>query len=153
MIGAIVAQIYYQNTYTRTDPTLTNWQGVLAGQIVQNLGIITACIPYLKPLLESLESGMIRSDNLQQRKGGDYPENSESGYSYRMGGSGLGSKLSRKASVGSRGIVDLGPGRSNAMAAGGRGAPKDWDRESQRSNSRMIRETRTWNVESESPDR
>ena len=35
-----------------------------------NLSIVTACFPYLKPFLESLESGMIRSDDLFRRQGG-----------------------------------------------------------------------------------
>jgi hypothetical protein len=35
--------------------------------LVENLSIATACVPYLKPFLESLESGMIRSDDLRRR--------------------------------------------------------------------------------------
>ena len=43
-----------------------------------NLSIMTACFPYLKPFLESLESGMIRSDDLFRRQGG-----SKKGYGHR----------------------------------------------------------------------
>ena len=39
----------------------------MCNQLVQNLGIITACVPYIKPFLESLESGMIRTDDLRRR--------------------------------------------------------------------------------------
>lgn len=33
----------------------------------QTLGIVTACVPYLKPFIQSLESGMIRSDDIRRR--------------------------------------------------------------------------------------
>lgn len=49
------------------DFTYRVWPAVLCNQLVQNLGIITACVPYIKPFLESLESGMIRTDDLRRR--------------------------------------------------------------------------------------
>lgn len=37
--------------------------------IIQSLGIVTACTPYLRPFLESLNSGMIRNDDIRRRGG------------------------------------------------------------------------------------
>jgi hypothetical protein len=41
-----------------------NWLTTIAIMLVENLSIITACVPYLKPFLESLEPGLIRNDDL-----------------------------------------------------------------------------------------
>lgn len=35
--------------------------------VTQSLSNVTACIPHLKPFYESLESGMIRSDDMRRR--------------------------------------------------------------------------------------
>jgi hypothetical protein len=37
--------------------------------VTQSLSTVTACIPRLKPFYESLESGMIRSDDMRRRDG------------------------------------------------------------------------------------
>lgn len=42
---------------------------VLATQATACCGIVTACIPYLKPFLDSLSHGMLRSDDLRRRRG------------------------------------------------------------------------------------
>lgn len=47
--------------------------------VTQSLSNVTACIPHLKPFYESLESGMIRSDDMR-RRGGDTPSDSRSYY-------------------------------------------------------------------------
>ena len=53
------------------DLTYRLWTAVLCNQLVQNVGIATSCVPYIKPFFESLESGMIRTDDLRRR--GDSP--------------------------------------------------------------------------------
>ena len=45
------------------DSTFDLWLPTLAIQIIQNLSIITACIPYLKPFLDSLQTGMLGSED------------------------------------------------------------------------------------------
>ena len=68
VIAAAIAQLLYLHRASGSeDFTYRVWPAVLCNQLVQNLGIITACIPYIKPFLESLESGMIRTDDLRRR--------------------------------------------------------------------------------------
>ena len=68
VIASALAQLnYLKSAYDTADVTYSLWPVVLCNQIVQNIGIITACVPYTKPFLESLESGMIRTDDLRRR--------------------------------------------------------------------------------------
>lgn len=61
MVGAAIAQLVtYRSTLGDTDFTLRAWLPFVVNEIVQSLGITTACIPHIKRFLESLESGMIR---------------------------------------------------------------------------------------------
>lgn len=130
------------------DPTLTNWAIVLSAQVVQNLSIITACIPYLKPLLESLESGMIGNNDI--RRLGDTPGDTmgsgSRGYdSTKM--SNISSKPKPSESTSTSGGSATRPTTANGvMTSGGQDEAEDWDCESQRSSSRIIKTTRTGDV-------
>ena len=46
--------------------TLKAWLATLCALIIEILSVIAACIPYLKPYLDSLESGMMNNDQLRQ---------------------------------------------------------------------------------------
>ncbi|KAL9611263.1 MAG: hypothetical protein Q9167_004089 [Letrouitia subvulpina] len=59
--------VYFNQSWRSDDPPFNHWPLVVATQAVQALSIITACVPYLKPFFESLESGMIRSDDLRRQ--------------------------------------------------------------------------------------
>lgn len=139
------------------DPTFDAWPVVLANQVVQNLGIVTACIPYLKPFFESLGSGMIRTDDLRRRgvNGAEY------GYEGSKPTSGSGFKLGRifSSKSGASGIADEAKdsagGNEGSLPEQGvitvtttttadHGQGGHWDADSQRSESRMINETRKW---------
>ena len=50
-----------------TDITFDLWPTVLCTQTVLMFNLLTASIPYMRPFLESLESGMLRSDDLRRR--------------------------------------------------------------------------------------
>jgi hypothetical protein len=68
VIAAIVWQaIRFNFSDTPAGPTSMNWLTTIAIMLVENLSIMTACVPYLKPFLESLESGLIRNDDLRRR--------------------------------------------------------------------------------------
>lgn len=119
--------------------------------MVQNLSVITACIVYLKPFFESLETGMIRSDNLRRRAG-----KGTSGYD--PAGS-AGYKPTSMKNVPLRSGPDAvtefreleGIGQQNhtttVTTAGCVTQPYDWDAGSQRSHSKMIKQTTTWAVD------
>ncbi|MCJ1365418.1 hypothetical protein MMC16_004539 [Acarospora aff. strigata] len=204
VLAAILAQLIYLNrTSTSTpDPTYTTLPLVLTTQLVQNLSVITACIVYLKPFFESLESGMIRSDDLRRRRLKILGKGSKgSGYgSAGSGGAGAGRYAAkytaptrlgrvvvrskdrerereaqrredeedkRELELGGTGhcaTVTTGAGaadrdkdrdrdrdRDRGGDGGGGGgtglADMDWDAESQRSQSKIIRTTRSWTVD------
>ncbi|KAI4231320.1 MAG: hypothetical protein L6R40_007765 [Gallowayella cf. fulva] len=72
VIVAIIAQLaYFNSATTSTDVSYHLWPEIVCTQVVQSLSIMTACVPYLKPFFDSLESGMIRSDDLRWRRGPD----------------------------------------------------------------------------------
>ena len=133
VIAAAIAQIAYLNrSSTALDPTFESWPAVLCAQIVQNLGIITACIPYLKPFLESLESGLIRSDDLRQRTEGSHGEHSAK--SSRAKGRQRSSSLERLALKTLGGEVTTTAVRNNGEVEKGTMSPM------------TIRETKTWGI-------
>ncbi|KAH9890135.1 hypothetical protein F4778DRAFT_773126 [Xylariomycetidae sp. FL2044] len=67
------------------DLTMAYWPFYLAMASAQHLGVITACAPYLKPFLDSLESGLIRSDDIRRRAGASHKSSSGYARSYHSG--------------------------------------------------------------------
>ena len=59
--------VFVNRARAASDPSFNLWPSVLSTQVVQTTSFISACVPYLRPFLESLESGMIRSDDLRRR--------------------------------------------------------------------------------------
>lgn len=61
VIGAAAAQlVIFWNAYVKPDITQSLWLPTVCNQIVVFLSVLTACLPYLRPLMESLESGIVR---------------------------------------------------------------------------------------------
>lgn len=148
--AAIIPElIFVYRAGQSADKTFTAWPAVVCALSVQCLSIVFACVPYLKPFFGALESGMIRMDDTRRREG---RTTGGGGYYFKKAkvSSSHGSS-SGKQSIGSR----LYPLRNWAHAGGGshsasaeRG-PEDMDRHSQRSDSRIIRATTTFELRSE----
>ena len=154
-------QLVYQNRVLGTAHiTFMLWPVVLCNQANQNLSIITACVPYLKPLIDSLESGMIRTDDLRRRditgayaygqsksrsgSGFDKLSNISSRFTKRAGGDA--SKSKKLSSV--DGVTAVGENAITVTAAtGGNNTLNDWDVESQKNSSRIIKQTTSWRAE------
>lgn len=62
-----VVQLIYTSAFHSPDITLHLWKWTLCTQIAQCITIITSCVPYLRPLLEGMQSGMYMSDELRRR--------------------------------------------------------------------------------------
>jgi hypothetical protein len=62
-----LVQIAYVYKGTNGSRWFLNWRFILLLELIEYLGITTACGYYLKPLLESMSSGMLRSDDLRRR--------------------------------------------------------------------------------------
>ncbi|KAL8857575.1 MAG: hypothetical protein Q9178_005903 [Gyalolechia marmorata] len=149
VLAAIIFQLVYQNRAAHTkDSTFKMWPVVLSAQTVQSLSIITACVPCLKPFLESLESGMLRSDDLRRRGlSGAYgygSHNLTSLSSSRSNGRKEKSALASNASVGKHYKL---PNNISTVVTGNRNEDAERDSDSQKSSARIIKYTRTFTVE------
>ena len=110
-------------------------------QTIQCLEIIAACVLYLKPLLDSLDSGFIRSGDLLRR--------GEAGYEHSRSRR-RGATLSNQRTL-TNDLNNRLRGRSPGLLEG---VGPDWDQGSLHSRSPIIiRETRTWTVETSTIDK
>ncbi|OCK81438.1 hypothetical protein K432DRAFT_434145 [Lepidopterella palustris CBS 459.81] len=125
VVVASIAQLI--TIYSRTEDPFLSWTFALLVIIIQTLGIITACGPYLKPFLESMNSGMIGNHDIQRR---------------------LGSTLDNSyGSSGSHGLKKYGKfGESLITDSSKSGTVNEL---SQSSRARIIRQTTTYRVSSE----
>lgn len=156
-----IVQIYFLHTRYAgsSDPTFDLWLVVLITEIVQSLSLITACVPYLKPFLEALETGMIRASAGTQIHG--YGSGYGSGSGNRFKPYGPASKLSSKANRGRQQngvrMDNLGypPGGANLGASSpntqtvtvtSKRHTGDSDGDSQSSESKIIKKTIGWSV-------
>lgn len=63
VIPLSILRIYYlTSALDASDPTFEFYRPVLTTSIQTNLGIIVACLPFFRPFIESLESGLLTSD-------------------------------------------------------------------------------------------
>ena len=68
VIGPAVCQVvFYLQLGHSSDLSLDSWKLVICTQLMQSVSITTACIPQFRPFLDSLESGLIRSDDFRRR--------------------------------------------------------------------------------------
>lgn len=81
-IVATAVQMAYLPGFSSDNPTEYLWKWTLLTQIIACITILTSCVPYLRPLLESLSSGLYGSDELRRRG-----TPSELGYSRSKSGS------------------------------------------------------------------
>lgn len=68
VVTASIVHIIYIRRLVIDNQFLHNvWQTVVCQIVVQSTSIVTACIPFLKPFLVSLESGFLRADDINRR--------------------------------------------------------------------------------------
>ncbi|KAH3915379.1 hypothetical protein HBI56_165670 [Parastagonospora nodorum] len=81
-IIATAIQAAYVSGFSSPNPTKDLWKWTLVTQIIECITILTSCVPYLRPLIESLPSGLYATDELRRRG-----TPSELGYSRSKSGS------------------------------------------------------------------
>ncbi|KAI0839455.1 hypothetical protein F5Y06DRAFT_286471 [Hypoxylon sp. FL0890] len=65
VIGTAAAQLaVFYDAYPDSDVIQSMWLPVILNQVVICVSIVTACLPYLKPFMESLQSGIVRVENI-----------------------------------------------------------------------------------------
>ncbi|KAG4034539.1 hypothetical protein MFRU_003g04980 [Monilinia fructicola] len=68
VIIAITAQLAILFDEDQSGEPFFFWSFIMSTLLAQCLGIVSACILYLKPFLKSLNSGMMRNDDLRRRE-------------------------------------------------------------------------------------
>lgn len=51
----------------KSDVPFDTWLVHIAMSLAQTLDVVTACVPFMKPVVDGLESGMIRNDGILRR--------------------------------------------------------------------------------------
>ncbi|KAH9908356.1 hypothetical protein F4778DRAFT_776656 [Xylariomycetidae sp. FL2044] len=96
IVVSVVNLVFIQQLVLDENYILNVWKITVCAEIVQSCSIATACIPFLKPFLMSLESGFLRADDANRRK-----ESGIDGAAYlKMLGSSTYIKLRNQASWG-----------------------------------------------------
>ncbi|MCJ1310347.1 hypothetical protein MMC25_004011 [Agyrium rufum] len=152
VMGSIVSELVFRHRNRNSqDPTYDAWPVLISLQFAQSLSIIIACIPYLKPFLLSIESGLIRTDDTRRLGGRSFL-----GYDISAkAGNPFNDSSQAKPSSGSKSIKLLSWPQSTLSRAEGKTTSKvasgedhaRWETESQASQSRFIRHTKTFAVE------
>lgn len=151
----IILQIYYSNRFLGTsDPTFDMWQPTLITQAVQCLSIVTACVPYLKPFLDSLESGQWRMDDGRRigkgdgrsvyRDGGGHSSINTKRKSRALSMDALKSAASHRSKW--HELVDISVAQDSVR---GHSPTAIWDGPSHGHGPMLIQQTKTWEVEVE----
>ncbi|KAI0179385.1 hypothetical protein GGR52DRAFT_303988 [Hypoxylon sp. FL1284] len=136
-----------QGITNHQDATFTYWQLAVAVSLVQSLGIMTACTPYLKPFLDSLESGLMRSDDIRRRA--NATGKSITGY----GRQGISTFRSQSGPTGASPNELRNLGHPNATVTSSITVKKsengsDWETGSHSSQVKLIKQVKTWKVTS-----
>ncbi|KAK7187760.1 hypothetical protein PSPO01_05962 [Paraphaeosphaeria sporulosa] len=66
-IIATAIQLAYTPAFNDPNITRALWKWTLTAQVIECVTIITSCVPYLRPLLESLPTGMYGADEYRRR--------------------------------------------------------------------------------------
>ncbi|EEP80780.1 predicted protein [Uncinocarpus reesii 1704] len=147
VVTAVAFQLYFLNrVQTTRNATFDYWPMSICNQAVLSLAVVTACIPFLKPFMDSLESGLLRADDQYRRSG-------KGTYRYNLSGSkSSGRRAGRKETDEFNELGVLSSKRSRAYNGHGsqvESGVADWESNSQSSHSRIIKETRTFAVDVE----
>ena len=129
--------IYYNQSASSVDLTYDTSPAVICMQIVICTNIVVTCSPLIKPFLESLRSSGMKIDAITGTQHGKYSSRS-------------GSKGQYNASRSGNELAFLPRAADHNIVVSTKLPRRDWDAESQTSQSRIIRETKTWTVTVES---
>lgn len=84
VIAAVIVQLYFlhSNTVGSKDLSYNLWIPVLCAQAVVSFSIISACFPFLKFLVDALETGLVRAADGRDRRTQKYGSSTGEGGAY-----------------------------------------------------------------------
>lgn len=130
--------LYWNRARYSHDLTFDIWPVTLCTQTIQSMSILSFCFLYLKPLFEILDSGFIRSDEFR-RKGQMNPEGP-----YNLSTLSSGKESRKEGKI----LATLARTENNNTTVTALENGAGWDGGSQNSEAQIIRETRTFAIES-----
>jgi hypothetical protein len=71
---------FYKRAVESKHPIFDMWEPTVIVQVIQCMSIMATCIPYLKPFLDSLESGQMNAGDLRGTRSKGSSNRSRSGY-------------------------------------------------------------------------
>ena len=86
-MAAIICQLVYLNRIENSnDLTFDIWRVTVCIQVIQSLSIIASCVFYMKPFLDSLETGFVQVGDLRRKQlsGFGYSPGNRSKNSWRI---------------------------------------------------------------------
>ncbi|KAH8672586.1 hypothetical protein BGZ60DRAFT_429912 [Tricladium varicosporioides] len=67
VVAALIVQVVFLGqAFAATDFIFHSWKATLLSEIVLCLSYVAPCVPYLRPFLESLDSGMLRNEPIRR---------------------------------------------------------------------------------------
>ncbi|KAF4629830.1 hypothetical protein G7Y89_g8316 [Cudoniella acicularis] len=148
VIACTATQLVFTNSDLASDvgsdPSFNLWKVIVCVQILLATSIMTACIPYLLPFLESLESGMLGADDLRRRGKTDaYGYGTAERSKDSTTNSGNASSLSKKKNRDAVALQPVSLENNTSVQADGTA----WaDGQSTSSQARIIHYEQTWGV-------
>lgn len=139
VIVAVICQLVYAaKTANSKDITFDTWPVTVSTEFAQSLSVVTACSPQFKPFLDSLRSSGMTLNGMSSYHG------TRKGYGYNSYNKSTTRAHTRNARDDRHELmsVPVDPGVHSTVVTGS----PDWEADSQSSQSRIIRETRTWTV-------
>ncbi|KAL9105663.1 MAG: hypothetical protein Q9227_009212 [Pyrenula ochraceoflavens] len=152
IIIASVIQLVFLYRDTDGPKAFLGWIFILIVQFIQTVGIVSACGPYLKPLIDNISSGMINNNDILRRTKLSSATDSDNGYVARLRKT-LPSKQTflstSRPTNGSAVESELASmqGRPNVTSSTEVQATDEWDAGSYGSRTNIIRQTLTYEVD------
>lgn len=152
---------FYKRALDSKHPIFDMWQPTIIIQVIQCMSVMATCIPYLKPFMDSLQSGQMNASEITgTRTAGSYGR-SRSGYTSQGSGlrgntaigltsvTAMATKASHRRQKYEMIDMDKSADRGNKKKAAGTPATAGGSWDGQSHNSQTVLVEQTWRVDVE----
>lgn len=145
MPASICKVVFWIRSQDFQDPTFDLWPVAICTQTVLCLSILSACVLYLRPFFETLESGWMRVDDIRRRT----KQHLYGSDSYHLDSGPFGSSAKARTNA-QEALTKLSGGRNETTVMAGR-LGEGLETACQDSDTQVIRETLEFGVDASSP--